>query len=542
MIISARKDKIVDKVNLNNFGVLFHTMKSMELFQEKSGMEGSYSNEYQHHYWCAVGRLEVDGQILDVGIPLVMVHYHQEVGGASVEFNLGEVGQASNASKQRAIKKLQELQETEFFNKVMEIGIKHWQIVPMNTFHAHPSGVNRFSGTDLRANIDHPGVCFPLSVGENIANFAGIIQHKEDFAQIIHNEYRVFNGTEAGERVYEKGRCLTIVKGYENEPLPEVAPVVDGIIDNLFGTSRPKPPPPPRRKERKSFVLKDGFSANQGDDFAEVFKKLWDECTFEVDTELVLESNVIVGRGRLQNTQYGKGWQPGNHAKNAVNEYNEGLFADGGYATHKNKKKKQISQVEREMVEALVEIGYDLDDLLDLNRKELDDLFESEIDGTVDAPDFDKLTDGGRSIMTSFLHERGGYTLVQMATWSLDAIQGTYNAFKEKVEEIEEAREPLNDNERKDFLVQYGYTLAQMYHWHTSIVQRTYNSVRARVEKEELEAAEEDANNERGIIITQQEVDDMVESLSNDNIISKQKLMVMSNDNIIKFYREVYGS
>jgi len=39
MIISARKDKIVDKVNLNNFGVLFHTMKSMELFQEKSGMK-----------------------------------------------------------------------------------------------------------------------------------------------------------------------------------------------------------------------------------------------------------------------------------------------------------------------------------------------------------------------------------------------------------------------------------------------------------------------------------------------------------------------
>ncbi len=43
-------ERITDGIDKNNFGVLFHTVQSIEDFQKKSGMEGSYSVEYQQHY------------------------------------------------------------------------------------------------------------------------------------------------------------------------------------------------------------------------------------------------------------------------------------------------------------------------------------------------------------------------------------------------------------------------------------------------------------------------------------------------------------
>lgn len=380
-----KQPRIIDKVNLNNFGVLFHTMKSMELFQEQSGMAGNYSKEYQHHYWAAVGRLEIQGQRLDIAIPLCMVHYHQEVGGASVEFNLGEVGVASNAAQKLAVAKFEELINTDFYKAIIEnAGITDWTLTPMNTFHAHPSGVNRFSGTDLRENIDHPGVCYPLNTGTNSANFAGIIQHVNGFAEIIHNEYRVFNATEDSDRVYEKGRCLTIVRGYENEAVPEPENVGNGVIDAIFGTSRPQPPRPPAQKQRKSFILKDGLTGIEGKDFSDEFGKLWDACEFEVDTSLVDEDNVIVGRGRLQ--QPAQTWGGNQHGKprtKTLDEINEGLF--GIHATHKNpvsKQKSTISQVEREMINTLAEKGYETTELLDMSRLELEELYEIEMEGT----------------------------------------------------------------------------------------------------------------------------------------------------------------
>lgn len=369
-----RIDKIVDTVNNNNFGVLFHSTKEIEDFQYAAGMEGHYSKEYQHHYWNAVGRLEAEGQILDIAIPLVMVHYHQEVSGSSIEVNLGEVGVASNAASELVAKKFKELQETEFYKKIVESGIIHWKLTPMNSIHAHPSGVNRFSGTDLRQNIDHPGVCYPLSLGEKIPNFASIIQHKEELAQIIHTEYRVFTGVKDGMRLYEKGRCLTIVRGFENEPLPPPEFEGNGVIDTLFGTTRPVQKSIKSEKNRTSYLLKDELHGNQGEEFAREFKNLWDESEFMIDTSLIEEKNVIIGPGRLLNAKkYGKKENP-----------NQNTF--GLYATKKNKKKsksKPLSQVEREMINALTEVGYDLQEVMDLTRVELESLFDIEVEQVV---------------------------------------------------------------------------------------------------------------------------------------------------------------
>lgn len=424
----ARKaPKIIDKVNLNNFGVLFHTMKSMELFQDKSGMAGEYSKEYQHHYWSAVGRLEIQGQRLDIAIPLCMVHYHQEVGGASVEFNLGEVGQASNAAQKLAVKKFEELIETPFYKAILEkAGITNWTLTPMNTFHAHPSGINRFSGTDLRENIDHPGVCYPLNTGTNTPNFAGIIQHKQGFAEIIHNEYRVFNATEDSDRIYEKGRCLTIVRGYETPPPPEPEFVGNGVIDTIFGTTRPQPPRPALEKQRKSFILKDGLSALEGKDFSEEFAKLWDECDFEVDTSLIDEDNVTVGRGRLlgQQTQYWGGQKK--QSGSTLEEINEGLFGAGSYATHRNRKPNSpISQAEREMINYLTEKGYDTTELLDMTRKELEELYEIEQEAmNIDDSETDLIIDEEEMIET--IAGDGIISLQKLMAMSPDAIRKLY--------------------------------------------------------------------------------------------------------------------
>ncbi|MHA2023925.1 MAG: hypothetical protein ACTSWQ_09725, partial [Candidatus Thorarchaeota archaeon] len=328
------KEKIVDKVNLNNFGILFHDINTIEEFQKKSGMAGSYSVEYQHHFINVIGRIEADGQRLDIAIPMVMFNYHQEVAGASVEFNLGEVGTANNEAMPLAIEKFKEFEETDMFKALCDMGITKWEFHGMNSIHAHPNGVNRFSGTDLRANIDHPGVNFPLSSGKDVPNFASIIQHKEGHAEIIHTEYRLFNGIEKGERLYQKGRTLTINRGVPTKPEVEYVPLGPGAIDTIFGTTRPQPPKPAKAKNRPSYVLKDGLTLKEGDEIGKDLMELWETCPFQIDTSLILKTNVLRGRGRLQNNSksWGHGtWDgenfPGkSRSRKDLDKLNEGLF------------------------------------------------------------------------------------------------------------------------------------------------------------------------------------------------------------------------
>ena len=325
-------ERITDSIDKNNFGVLFHDVQTIEDFQKKSGMEGGYKVEYQHHYINLVGRIETEGQRLDIAIPMILYNYHQEVSGAAVEFNLGEVGETNNEAMKLAIEKFNEFETTDMYKGLCAIGIETWELHGMNSIHAHPSGVNRFSGTDLRADIKHPGVNFPLSVGKDVPNFASIIQHKEGFAEIIHTEYRIFNGIQNGERNYKKGRTLTIVKGVPDSPEPALVIVEDGLIDKIFGTNRPQPPKPAAKKKRPNYYLKDGFVKEEAEEFTKEMMDLWVKCEFVPDTSMILKTNVLRGRGRLQTVNFIKkdSWGHGVPGKlreeRTLEDMNEGLF------------------------------------------------------------------------------------------------------------------------------------------------------------------------------------------------------------------------
>ncbi len=334
MKIGFKKDesKIVDGTNLNNFGIQFLDAKATRDFQVLSGMGGPYSVEYQYHYVNAVGRLEADGQRLDIAIPLVMFNYHQEVGGASVEFNLGEVGEASNQAMPLAVKKFEEFSKTKMYQELATMGITDWEIHSMNSNHMHPEGINGFSGTDLRANINHPGVVYPLSTGENVPSFSGMMQHKNgNHAEQIIMEYRIFNGTEGGIRQYEEGRCLTLVRGYKAPETPVTPILPNGVFDNMFGTTRPQPPRAVPELSRDSFILRKHLTPTEGVDVAIEMMKLWEECEFVIDTSMILKTNVLRGRGRLQ-TKTVKPTTWGNtgnvSSRRNLNEINEGLFGN----------------------------------------------------------------------------------------------------------------------------------------------------------------------------------------------------------------------
>jgi len=137
-LMNRNTNKIVDTVDLNNFGVLLHDMKTIETFQEKSGMQGKYRVEYQHHYVAAIGRIEAGGQILDIAIPLVMYNYPQEVSGAAIEFNLPEVAEMNEKAIPLAVKKFEELQDCNMFEALVNMGFNNWEISGFHSNHQHP--------------------------------------------------------------------------------------------------------------------------------------------------------------------------------------------------------------------------------------------------------------------------------------------------------------------------------------------------------------------------------------------------------------------
>ncbi len=291
--------KIINKINVNAYGVLLHTRKAIEQFQINSGMEGPYTKEYQHHYWAINGRLAVDGQILDISIPLVLFNYDQVVTGGDIKFDLPVVEKASNALEKVASAKYQELAQTDFFKYLSEeVGITDWTFVPLNTNHCHPGGKNQaFSGIDLRKDIKYPGVVFPLVKGKNISSFSAIMAHIDKKAEIVHSEYRLFNEAPNGDKVYAHGRCATIIRGYTPKPLPEPKqpdPIPQRIIDKVFNImpTQPKPKIQPKQKETPSYVLRDNLAIDDGKEFLEPIIKLWDKCDFEPDVSMVKKENI----------------------------------------------------------------------------------------------------------------------------------------------------------------------------------------------------------------------------------------------------------
>ena len=135
---NKKSPEIKDYKNDNYYGVILFDTKTIENFQSLSGMKGSYTKEYQFHFHAAVGRIETDGQILDIAIPLLLYNYEQEVGGASVAFHLNDVMDAGNEYEDEAIKSFKELQNNKLFEELVNMGFTNWTITKFNNVHCHP--------------------------------------------------------------------------------------------------------------------------------------------------------------------------------------------------------------------------------------------------------------------------------------------------------------------------------------------------------------------------------------------------------------------
>ena len=301
-IYNRDNNKIKDMNTGDAFGFMLHTRKSIELFQLNSGMEGKYTKEYQHHFWMLNGRLNIENQYIDIAIPLVLFNYEQDVSYGGIDFHLIDVKKVSDATKELAEVKMKEFMKTDMFKFISEeMGIQDWSLVPLGTSHVHPggSGLTAFSGTDLKADVTKPGVCFPLSEGDSIPSFSSIMQHTgtDNSAQIVQSEYRLFFGDGKEKLEYYKGKCLTAVRGYDVEL---EAPKEPTAIEQVMGVTPTVPTNP-----KESYVLSDGFKDEEGQEFFEMLRSKWEECTFEPNVDMVRKENVKTIKTVVHNTFQG---------------------------------------------------------------------------------------------------------------------------------------------------------------------------------------------------------------------------------------------
>lgn len=555
-IVTPTRERIVDTINKNNFGILFHDMKSIEDFQRRSGMEGAYSTEYQHHYTTLVGRLEADGQVMDLAIPMTMYNYHQEVSTTHVEFNLTEAHEAGVACLKLAEAKSEEFQKTEMFKKLWDMGITDWTLHLQNSIHAHPAGVNRFSGTDLRTDINHPGVNFPLSTGKQIPNYASIIQHKSGYAEIIHTEYRMFNGEEGGERHYAKGRTLTLCRGYIPK-VPEPRPL--GLIDSLFGVKAVTPPTP---KERKSYILEDGFTGVEVDVFNAIKKEMmtmWAECPFKIDISQILKTNVLKGQGRLQkktvstityptsNRNQSKKQNAGKKDANATSTVADSLFpadwseedvAGETEYTHLDVETPVKGVSLNEMIAYLVSKDYIGRELEDWSINEIVDTYKTEL--------FDEQADANAGIIDySYGQKRkalvkDGYNAISVGNMTDQRVDYLFSTIAyPEIETEEDDEENLTASMAKAYLRERDYGPAMLEYMTDHRAFELYYEEKNNEELEKQENERELTNEQAAINEIRSEI---ISMLVDDKIISAEKLVMMSDENLVKFCEEVYGA
>lgn len=128
-------DKIIKDTTVKNFAtiVLWDNETLQEIYQ-KSG-ELADKCEYQVHYWSLnLEKVFSDGSLLVIQIPTMLFNYKQEVAGASIDFELKDVEEVSNA--------LQPLQDFEI-QTLYPMVQKYFpdftpKSVSLNTLHRHP--------------------------------------------------------------------------------------------------------------------------------------------------------------------------------------------------------------------------------------------------------------------------------------------------------------------------------------------------------------------------------------------------------------------
>ena len=362
--------QIIDKKDFDIFGIQLHDAWVLEQFQELSGMSGPYTKEYQHHYINLVARMKQDRQELNIAIPLVLFNYEQIVGGAHVEFELEDVDDMQEEAMKIAEKKAKEVLNSAIGKYLTDIGFKNFEIHGYNNIHVHPGQLLSFSGTDYKKDINNPGVVFPLHDCKDAPIFSGIITHVNNYAQLGHMEFRIASKVK-NNVIYKHGRCLTIIRGYEEEIDEQEYEIKEpGIFDRMFGTTPPPPPPPPQpRKVSNRWLVNQMHDADKDilKQRIEELLNIWNETEFYPDISMIKKSNILTSKP----VQVG--------FTRGINNQ-QTLF---GYSTHRAKKNQKSNEKEEEekepnvyeMEKYLMSKGYSTHDIVSFTNKELEDTY-----------------------------------------------------------------------------------------------------------------------------------------------------------------------
>lgn len=93
-----------------------------------------------------------------------------------------------------------------------------------------------FSGTDLKKDINNPGICFPLKEATNQPSFSSIIEHEQGTTIMAHTEYRIVNNTKTSVD-YSEGRSLAIINSKKDIFRSEAEKLILNLQDEHFDTT-----------------------------------------------------------------------------------------------------------------------------------------------------------------------------------------------------------------------------------------------------------------------------------------------------------------
>lgn len=93
-----------------------------------------------------------------------------------------------------------------------------------------------FSGTDLKKDINNPGICFPLKEAINQPSFSSIIEHEQGTTIMAHTEYRIVNNTKTSVD-YSEGRSLAIINSKKDIFRSEAEKLILNLQDEHFDTT-----------------------------------------------------------------------------------------------------------------------------------------------------------------------------------------------------------------------------------------------------------------------------------------------------------------
>ena len=129
-----KEEKIVEKKDNNLYGICFHKTEALEKIYKMSGKLAK-NNEFQVHYISLIGKYEVGKERVYISIPLIYYNYKQEVSGASIKFNLVDVGEINKECMPLAISMANEIVDK--LNEVIPFNVT-WKIEGLQSIHRHP--------------------------------------------------------------------------------------------------------------------------------------------------------------------------------------------------------------------------------------------------------------------------------------------------------------------------------------------------------------------------------------------------------------------